>query len=459
MTLRLNGSTSGYVEIDAPAVAGDNTLTLPSTPNGSLVALDSSGSLGIGTSSPQSLLHLSGTVPEIRYTDTTGDEYRVGNNNGVFRVYNTTDTTTPFAITGAGLVGIGTTNPATSLEVNGTIFGYTSGSTTGRFLLRNSTTGSSTGGFDLKQVGVDTTLINTSNGFLSLGTNNLERARIDAAGRLLVGMFSAPGVALIQVQGYAGSNTGVGLLELKKGSTTPANGDELGRIDLSDSGSGRAVTIVGARDGGTWTSGSSHPGRLSFATTADGASTPTERMRIRSNGQTYWGSSAPGAASFGTSIGRSGLAGFVESYRNVNGTFAAVQFGGTAGYAQVMGDGDLENTNNRYTGLSDAKFKQNIEDATSQWDDIKSIQVRKYELIANPDRSHIGCVAQELELVCPGLVIERENLDGETYKSVAYSVLYMKAVKALQEAMERIETLETANASLEARLTALEGGN
>jgi hypothetical protein len=29
MTLRLNGSTSGYTEIDAPAVAGNNTLTLP----------------------------------------------------------------------------------------------------------------------------------------------------------------------------------------------------------------------------------------------------------------------------------------------------------------------------------------------------------------------------------------------------------------------------------------------
>ena len=29
MTLRLNGSTSGYTEIDAPAVAGSNTLLLP----------------------------------------------------------------------------------------------------------------------------------------------------------------------------------------------------------------------------------------------------------------------------------------------------------------------------------------------------------------------------------------------------------------------------------------------
>jgi hypothetical protein len=45
-----------------------------------------------------------------------------------------------------------------------------------------------------------------------------------------------------------------------------------------------------------------------------------------------------------------------------------------------------------------------------------------------------------------------KNLDlGTVTKSVNYSVLYMKAVKALQEAMERIETLET-------RLTALEGG-
>ena len=30
MTLRLNGSTSGYSQIDAPAVAGDQTFTLPS---------------------------------------------------------------------------------------------------------------------------------------------------------------------------------------------------------------------------------------------------------------------------------------------------------------------------------------------------------------------------------------------------------------------------------------------
>ena len=62
MSLRLNGSTSGYTEIDAPAIAGNNTLVLPTTngaanqllKNGStpgvleyaLTTLDSSGNLG-----------------------------------------------------------------------------------------------------------------------------------------------------------------------------------------------------------------------------------------------------------------------------------------------------------------------------------------------------------------------------------------------------------------------------
>ena len=38
----------------------------------------------------------------------------------------------------------------------------------------------------------------------------------------------------------------------------------------------------------------------------------------------------------------------------------------------------------------------------------------------------------------------------ETTKSVKYSILYMKAVKALQEAMTRIETLETENTAIKA---------
>ena len=52
MTLRLNGSTSGYTEIDAPAVAGSNTITLPTgagSANQLLKNGATAGSLAFGT--------------------------------------------------------------------------------------------------------------------------------------------------------------------------------------------------------------------------------------------------------------------------------------------------------------------------------------------------------------------------------------------------------------------------
>jgi hypothetical protein len=47
MTLRLNGSTSGYVEIDAPAAAGSNTLVLPTGngTSGQVLSTNGSGAL------------------------------------------------------------------------------------------------------------------------------------------------------------------------------------------------------------------------------------------------------------------------------------------------------------------------------------------------------------------------------------------------------------------------------
>ena len=44
MSLRLNGSTSGYSELEAPAIAGDQTFTLPGT-GGTLVTTASAGKI------------------------------------------------------------------------------------------------------------------------------------------------------------------------------------------------------------------------------------------------------------------------------------------------------------------------------------------------------------------------------------------------------------------------------
>ena len=135
---------------------------------------------------------------------------------------------------------------------------------------------------------------------------------------------------------------------------------------------------------------------------------------------------------------------------NVVHSRSAIATGGSAS-CRIYTNGDIENTNNRYDVLSDENLKENIVDANSQWDDIKSLRIRKFnfkEETGNPTHTQIGVVAQEVERVSPGLVTVRPALteegesSGDTVKTVSSSVIYMKAVKALQEAMERIETLE-----------------
>ena len=125
-------------------------------------------------------------------------------------------------------------------------------------------------------------------------------------------------------------------------------------------------------------------------------------------------------------------------------------------------NGNMYNTNNSYNGISDSKLKENIVDANSQWDDVKALQVRRYNMIGDTE-AQLGVIAQELETAgMNGLVTTRNDTDadgndlGTTTKSVKYSVLYMKAVKALQEAMTKIETLETEMTALKARVTTLE---
>jgi hypothetical protein len=137
----------------------------------------------------------------------------------------------------------------------------------------------------------------------------------------------------------------------------------------------------------------------------------------------------------------------------------------------VYSSGTVTNRTGTYNAFSDLKLKQDVVDAGSQWNDIKALRVRKFrlkdEVAANPNYpAYIGLIAQEAEQVSPGLVEECADFErvevvdedgnvtyerkpaGTTTKSVKYSILYMKAVKALQEAMARIEKLEAEMAAL-----------
>jgi hypothetical protein len=369
---------------------------------------------------------------------------------------------TKVTIKADGKVGIGTTSPAAPLDVVGV----------GRFSGGNGYVSFGDNGYIRTDVANELRFQGGTSGtsFWKSGLSS-ESVRIDNSGRLLVGtstarsnFFNATVASQFQVEGATAATAMASVVRCSAdadasnivlgktrsasvgGNTIVNSNDQIGQIGFHASDGTElvvAATIRGEVDG---TPGANDmPGRLVFSTTADGASSPTERMKITSTGQMYLSSATPGAASFGTSIGRI-APGLVESYRNVDGTSSVLNVGGTAGYARVMGDGDLENTNNSYTGISDVKLKENIVDANSQWDDLKAIQVRKYNFKAETGyntHTQIGLIAQEVELISPGLVGESiDEETGESTKSVNYSVLYMKAVKALQEAMERIEVLE-----------------
>ena len=152
----------------------------------------------------------------------------------------------------------------------------------------------------------------------------------------------------------------------------------------------------------------------------------------------------------------------------------------------IADSGNVTNTNGSYGTLSDAKLKQDITDATPQWDDIKNLRFRKYRLKSEVELNSdakplLGLVAQEVELVSPGLIEEHQDIEdievpaedengnpvfdeegnqkterksqltGTTTKAIKTSILYMKAIKALQEAMTRIEALEAEVAALKAK--------
>jgi len=123
-----------------------------------------------------------------------------------------------------------------------------------------------------------------------------------------------------------------------------------------------------------------------------------------------------------------------------------------------MFNGGFANYSSNDSNLCDERVKKDFADVSSQWDNIKNIGLKhfRYQEDSSSEPLKIGVVAQQVETVYPDLVQEDwpqsdanpNTGEGTFYKSVKEEQLLMYAVKALQEAQARIETLEAEVAAL-----------
>jgi hypothetical protein len=271
----LGGSASAIFNVQESSTSGALAFATGGSGSNSVperMRIDSSGRVGIGTTTVGDLLHLrAATTPHLRIDHTTTSSF------GAVQFYE--DTTQQAAI---GALG---------------------------------STSSGTGGGNALQIW------NFLNAPTVFATNNTERARIDSSGRLLVGTSTAPSAGNSQysklvVQANTFSSTDYGILNLQRGLAASSGiTGNIGSINFSDNAGNEFALIQAAADG---TTGSSdYPGRLVFSTTADGASSPTERMRIHADGVTTIGKSSQSTTVAGIVLQGDGFGGFTRSASTV----------------------------------------------------------------------------------------------------------------------------------------------
>ena len=260
-----------------------------------------------------------------------------------------------------------------------------------------------------------------------------------------------------------------------------ASGDIIGGIQFSgDDGTNFIPTalISSSVDGTPGTN--DMPGRLVFSTTADGASTVTERMRIDSSGNLMVGTTS--AVTAGTKLTVSGsnadwMAGvantnasprglFLSHSTDSNGTanwFLYCEAGGSTQRMSVRSNGGIANFSANNVNLSDRREKNNFAPATSYLEKICAIPVQTFNYIdQNLEEDAgltLGVVAQDVQAVAPELVSESNWGTEEAPKmrlSIYQTDLQYALMKSIQELKQINDTqAETINA-LTARMVALE---
>jgi hypothetical protein len=511
--VKLYGTTGGLLDFGASGADATARIRVDNA-NGDLqfhtgsssekVRITAAGLVGVGTSSPSAKLEIKNDVSATTSLDTTaiklyndldggsgiefsnavagkskisfGVESSGGGTNDTYLGFSTCLNASALAerlrIDSSGRVGIGTTVPGEKLDVFGVI--RATNTSDSSFY---STFSNPDGLTRIRAYGGGSSIC------FDLGTS--EKARIDSSGRLLVGTSTARSnfynttfTSLFQVENANGtrltsftygeaSNAGpIHVLAKHRsasvgGTTVVAADDNIGTLSFqgSDGTEFVACAEITAQVDGT-PGANDMPGRLVFSTTADGAATPTERMRIGNSGTVTFNTGKTIIYETGdiqTSVTNNASAnGFIldtgdggsgdrPKFRICYGSADQIFLDGN-GTAQKPGGGS-------WAATSDLRSKEDIVDYTSGLDQLKQIQPRSYRYIGN-ENTYIGLVAQEVEDAMPELVKLGEGTlpDGTEvtdFRTLDQTPLTFALINAVKEMAATIEILEAKVAALE----------
>ena len=422
--------------------------------------IDSSGNVGIGTSSPGTKLDILGAgnpTITLRGSDAAyssilnlqaagGGTSLINATGGSNALGLYTNTVERMRIDSSGNVGIGTSSPLSRLTVSGGYFTQTNGTIT--TFLGADGTGSLFG--------------TSTNHYLRFITNDTERMRIDTSGNLLVGGTSVLQSAKITAYGsVAAQNGGVdGTFANAFVGVYSANSNEHNVIQtaVSSDGTGSGFRFK-ASDGG---------GASTTKTVLDLTRTQTifytggsERARIDSSGNLLVGTSTSfgklsvfGTAGFNadanSTIPGSGSYKFrgaaagttITTYDYLN--YTAMQFIRDNGNpTNTVGSITCTDTATTYNTSSDRRLKKDIVPASEAGAIIDSISIVSHGWKSSDGVVPFGVVAQDLHAVAPQAVHAGDDADEiESVWGVDYSKLVPMLVKEIQSLRARVAQLE-----------------
>jgi hypothetical protein len=247
------------------------------------------------------------------------------------------------------------------------------------------------------------------------------------------------------------------------------SGDTIGTISFEGNDGTNFITAAGIFAQVDGTPGTNDmPGRLVFSTTADGASSPTERMRIDNSGNVLINRTSQTAVEkFAVYTGTSGTNtayfwyGQTDDRANVicrhdrsTGATVGVQIAFLNQTGSNVGQISSTGSATTYTTSSDYRLKENVVPLTGAVDRLGQLQVHRFNFLADPETTVDGFIAHEVQEIVPEAIVGEKNAvneDGSIKpQGIDQSKLVPLLTAALQEALAKIEDLETRLSVLEA---------